>query len=93
MVGRNDPGQHMLRLGGGTVRLTDTDGSIVEAKGEVIAYSAETAHMFEQSAIKTIAFQGSAVLKEDVERCWEGSAKRLFCNTCMTTLMSILNVS
>lgn len=46
----------MLRLGGGVVRVVDLDGSIVEAAGEVIAYSAETAHMFAQSATKTIAF-------------------------------------
>jgi len=61
---------HMLRLGGGTVRVVDVDGSIIEAAGEVIAYSAETAHMFEQSATKTIAFEGNTVLKEDVEQGW-----------------------
>jgi len=61
---------HMLRLGGGTVRVVDVDGSIIQAAGEVIAYSAETAHMFEQSATKTIAFEGNTVLKEDVEQGW-----------------------
>ncbi len=62
---------HMLRLGGGTVRLTDTDCSIVEATGEVIAYSAETAEMFEQAQTKTIAFQGNTVFKEQVEAGWQ----------------------
>ena len=56
---------HMLRFVGGVVRLTETDGSIVEATGEVITYSAETAHLFEQSATKTIAFHGNTVLKEE----------------------------
>ncbi|MCF6446097.1 Hint domain-containing protein [Nereida sp. MMG025] len=61
---------HMLRLGGGTVRVVDVDGSIVEATGEVIAYSEQTAHMFEQSASKTIAFEGNAVRKEDAVKGW-----------------------
>jgi len=61
---------HMLRLGGGSVRVVDQDGSIVVATGEVIAYSAETEHMFEQSATKSIAFEGNAVLKEDVDQGW-----------------------
>lgn len=60
----------MLRLGGGVVRVVDLDGSIVEAAGEVIAYSAETAHLFAQSATKTIAFEGNAVLKQDVTEGW-----------------------
>ncbi len=62
---------HMLRLGGGTVRLTDTDGSIVEATGEVITYSTETAHLFEQSATKTIALHGNTVLKEQAAQGWQ----------------------
>ncbi|MGH1578853.1 MAG: hypothetical protein ACRBCU_16650, partial [Planktotalea sp.] len=62
---------HMLRLGGGTVRLTDTDGSIVTAAGEVITHSAKTAHLFEQSATKTIAFHGNTVLKEEAAQGWQ----------------------
>lgn len=53
---------HMLRLGGGLVRLVDSTGAIVEAQGEVIAYSAETAHLFPESASKSIAFEGNAVV-------------------------------
>jgi hypothetical protein len=49
----------------------DLDGSLVEATGEVTAYSDETAHLFEQSATKTIAFEGSRVLKQDVEQGWQ----------------------
>ena len=62
---------HMLRLGGGSMRVVDTDGSIVEAAGEVIAYSAETAHMFPEAQTKTIAFEGNTVLKEEVEQGWQ----------------------
>ncbi len=62
---------HMLRLGGGKVRVVDADGSILEAAGEVLTYSAETAHLFPQAQSKTIAFEGNTVLKEDVERGWQ----------------------
>ena len=62
---------HMLRLGGGTARLVDVDGSIVEATGEVITYSAETAHLFEETQTKTIAMTGNTVLKEKVEAGWQ----------------------
>ena len=62
---------HMLRLGGGTARLVDVDGSIIEATGEVIAYSAETAHLFEQAQTKTISMAGNTVLKEQVEQGWK----------------------
>jgi phage gp45-like len=51
-----------LKLGGGKVRLTEADGSIVEANCQVIAYSAKTAHMFEQSTTKTMAVQGNPAL-------------------------------
>ncbi|GAW35556.1 bifunctional hemolysin/adenylate cyclase precursor [Roseovarius sp. A-2] len=61
---------HMLRLGGGRVRLVDASGEIVEAKGEVIAYSAATAHLFPESATKSVAFEGNAVLKEDAAQGW-----------------------
>ena len=62
---------HMLRLGGGKARLVDTDGSIVEAIGELIVYSAETADMFDQAQTKTIAFDGNTVFKEQVEAGWQ----------------------
>ncbi|GEM_PF-6579729 len=49
---------HMLKLGGGHVRLTDSQGNIVEATGQIVSYSAETADMFPVSATKTIVFEG-----------------------------------
>lgn len=62
---------HMLRLGGGTARVVNLDGSVVEATGELIVYSAETAHMFPEAQTKTIAMQGNTVLKEQVEAGWQ----------------------
>lgn len=62
---------HMLRLGGGTARVVDLDGSVIEATGELIVYSAETAHMFPEAQTKTIAMQGNTVLKEQVEAGWQ----------------------
>lgn len=41
---------HLARLGGGSVRIVDTDGSIVTAKAERIVYSTDTAEMFKQAA-------------------------------------------
>lgn len=61
---------HMLRLSGCNVRLIDTDGSIVDAKGEVITFCGETADIFEQASAKTIAFQGNTVFKEPVDAGW-----------------------
>jgi len=62
---------HMLRLGGGTARVVDLDGSIIEVTGELLVYSAETAHMFPEAQTKTIAMQGNTVLKEQVEAGWQ----------------------
>ncbi len=62
---------HMLRLGGGTARVVDLDGSVIEARGELIVYSAETAHLFPEAQTKTIAMQGNTVLKEQVEAGWQ----------------------
>ncbi len=50
----------LLKLGGGTVRLVDTDGNVVTASAEVIEYSAETAAMFEQSEVSARAANGNA---------------------------------
>ncbi|WP_417827116.1 hypothetical protein [Thalassospira povalilytica] len=61
---------HMLRLGGGSVRLVDSTGAIVEARGELIAYTEETAHLFPQAAAKSIAYEGNAVLKEEAAAGW-----------------------
>ena len=61
---------HMLRLGGGTVRLVEADGGVVEAHGELLTYSADTAHLFPEATTKSIACQGNAVLKQDVEKGW-----------------------
>jgi len=61
---------HMLRLGGGTVRVVEQDGTVITATGEVLEYSAETADMLPVTATKTIAFEGNAVLKQDVQEGW-----------------------
>ncbi|RMC29671.1 hypothetical protein [Paracoccus alkanivorans] len=61
----------MAQLGGGTVRVVDTDGSIVTAKAERIVYSAETASMFEEAQTQTIAFAGNAILKEEQAQGWK----------------------
>ena len=62
---------HMLRLGGGNVRVVEQDGTVITATGEVLEYTAETADMFPVRATKTIALEGNAVLKQDVQ---EGDA-------------------
>ena len=61
---------HMARLGGGTVRVVGVDGGVVMASAETLVYSAKTADMFPMTATKTIAFEGSAVLKQDVTEGW-----------------------
>ena len=61
---------HMVRLGGGSVRLVEKDGSIVEAKGELISYSAETAHMFEEAQSRATIFDGNLAVKHDAEAGW-----------------------
>ena len=61
---------HMLRLGGGSVRVVEQDGTVITATGEVLEYTAETADMFPVTATKTIAFEGNAVLKQDVQEGW-----------------------
>ena len=61
---------HMIQLGGGTVRLTDIDGSIVEASGELLVYSSQTAHLFGQSETKAFITAGNAAIEEEVEQGW-----------------------
>ena len=61
---------HMVRLGGGNVRLVEKDGSIVEARGELISYSAETAHMFEEAQSRATIFDGNLAVKHDAEAGW-----------------------
>ncbi len=61
----------MLRLGGGTARLVDTSGAIVEAAGTLVAYSEETAHLFARSQTRTIAPHGALALADDVETGWQ----------------------
>ena len=61
---------YMVRLGGGLVRLVEKDGSIVEARGELITYSAETAHMFEEAESRATIFDGNLAVKHDAEAGW-----------------------
>jgi len=61
---------HMVRLGGGSVRLVEKDGSIVEARGELISYSAETAHLFEEAQSRATIFDGNLAVKHDAEAGW-----------------------
>lgn len=61
----------MLRLGGGTARLVDVTGMSVEATGEIIAHSAETADMFAQAQSRSIAIAGNTALKEETEAGWQ----------------------
>lgn len=62
---------HMAHLGGGTVRIIDTDGSTVTAKAERITYCAETAEMFEEAEDQTIISAGNTILKEECPPGWK----------------------
>ena len=61
---------HMVRLGGGDVRLVETDGAIVQAQGELLSYSAETAERFEQSASKAVVYAGNLAMEETATSGW-----------------------
>jgi hypothetical protein len=61
---------HMVRLGGGSVRLVEKDGSIIEARGELLTYSAETAHLFEEAQSLATIFDGNLAVKHDAEAGW-----------------------
>lgn len=64
--------EQMLRLSGGTnvVRLVEKDGSIVTARGEVLVYSEETAHLFEPAQAKATIFDGNLAVKHEAESGW-----------------------
>ena len=61
----------LLKLGGGTVRLVDEDGSVVSATGSWLYFSAETAHMFECASTKATVVNGNVIYKEDVQEGWK----------------------
>ena len=55
---------HMVRLGGGSVRLVEKDGSIIEAKADLITYSTETAHLFEEAQSRATIYGGNLAVKQ-----------------------------
>ena len=61
---------NMLRLGGGRVQLVDQSGAIIEATGELLTYSAETAHLFPESQVKSIISGGDTLVKHEVVAGW-----------------------
>ena len=61
----------MLRLGGGQVRLTDADGSVLLAEGHVTSYSSTTAHLFPQAQTRAIAMAGNTILQENTTQGWQ----------------------
>jgi len=61
---------HMVRLGGGSVRLVEKDGSIIEARAELLTYSSETAHLFDEAESRATIFDGNLAVKHDAEAGW-----------------------
>ncbi|KIC45449.1 hypothetical protein RA29_20630 [Tateyamaria sp. ANG-S1] len=61
----------LLKLGGGTARLIDANGSVVAATGTWLHFSAETAHMFARASTKATVVDGNVVYKEDVQEGWK----------------------
>lgn len=61
---------HMLRLGGGSVRLVETDGTVVTARAELLTYCADTADLFEQAEAKATIFEGNLAVKQDAQAGW-----------------------
>lgn len=61
----------LMKLGNGAVRLVDSDGCIVAARAELIAYSSQTADLFEQAQTQAISAVGNTVIKGDAApRAW-----------------------
>lgn len=75
------PGHRYLRPDGSFAEIQDiiaddglivtTDGSVQRVTAEVIRYSAETAHMFEQAEMLVYASEGGAALEPEVKRGWK----------------------
>jgi len=63
--------EHLLRLGGGVARLTQADGTILEARGEMIAFSAETAALFAQAQARTMAKGGNLLEQDQTAPGWQ----------------------
>lgn len=47
---------HMMRLGGGQLRLVDIDGSLITARAQHVVYSADTMDLFETAAERSVGF-------------------------------------
>ncbi|WP_299554923.1 hypothetical protein [uncultured Tateyamaria sp.] len=62
---------HLVRLGGGNARIVDESGQIISVKATSMKYSAETAHMFERSSVRTMMTNGSVAFKEEVQEGWK----------------------
>lgn len=62
--------ESLVKLSGGNVRLVDRTGQIVTATSELIAFSNETANLFERASTKTRAVNGNVVFKENVSEGW-----------------------
>jgi len=61
----------LLRLGGNSARLIDARGEVVTVTGTWLHYCAETAHLFEQAATKSMVVKGNTVYKEEVQEGWK----------------------
>ncbi len=62
---------HMLRLGGGQVRLVDANGSIVEAVGSLLSYDEKNTHGFVESCAKSVVSSGGSNLSFEIASGWE----------------------
>jgi hypothetical protein len=61
----------MLRLGGGSTKVVLADGSLAVVKGRLIAFSAETSELFEQSTVAPpYVVEGSAMRAAEPRRGW-----------------------
>lgn len=75
------PGHHYLRPDGSFAEIQDivaddgrivaADGSIQNVTAEVIRYSAETAHLFEEAEMLVYASEGGVALAPEVKRGWK----------------------
>lgn len=60
----------MLERGGGKARVVLEDGSLAEVTGEIIRYSAETAHLYEEAEEVRTRTVGGLALQPEVVKGW-----------------------
>lgn len=75
------PGHHYLRPDGSFAeiqdivaddgRIVEADGSILTVSAEVIRYSTETAHLFEEAELLVYASEGGLALTPEIKRGWK----------------------